>query len=50
MLLDLKAQRLTEVDAINGMVPQVAKAQGLTAPYNEVITALIKAKESEFQN
>ena len=50
MLLDLKAQRLTEVDAINGMVPQVAKAHGLTAPYNEVITALIKAKESEFQN
>ena len=48
MLLDLKAQRLTEVDAINGMVPQVAKAQGLNAPYNEVITALIKAKESEF--
>ena len=45
MLLDLKAQRLTEVDAINGMVPQVAKAQGLNAPYNEVITALIKAKE-----
>ena len=50
MLLDLKAQRLTEVDAINGMVPQVAKAHGLTAPYNDVITALIKAKESEFQN
>ncbi len=50
MLLDLKAQRLTEVDAINGMVPQVAKAHGLTAPYNEVITALIRAKESEFQN
>jgi len=50
MLLDLNAQRLTEVDAINGMVPQVAKAHGLTAPYNEVITALIKAKEAEFQN
>ncbi|HCK77110.1 MAG TPA: 2-dehydropantoate 2-reductase [Gammaproteobacteria bacterium] len=50
MLLDLKAQRLTEVDAINGMVAQVAKAHGLTAPYNEVITALIKTKESEFQN
>ena len=48
MLLDLKAQRLTEVDAINAMVPQVAKAQGLNAPYNEVITALIKAKEAEF--
>jgi len=26
----------------------VAKAQGLNAPYNEVITALIKTKESEF--
>jgi 2-dehydropantoate 2-reductase len=50
MLLDLKAERLTEVDAINGMVPVVAKEQGLDAPYNEAITAVIKTKESAFLN
>ena len=50
MLLDLKAKRLTEVDAINGMVPVIAKQQGLEAPYNEVITAMIKAKESAFSD
>ena len=48
MLLDLMAQRKTEVDAINGMVPETAKHLGLSAPYNEVITAIIMAKQSDF--
>jgi len=48
MLLDLQDQRVTEVDAINGMVPVVAEQVGLRAPYNEVVTAMIKAKESLF--
>ena len=46
MLLDLQDQRVTEVDAINGMVPVVAEQVGLRAPYNEAVTAMIKAKES----
>jgi len=50
MLLDLMAKRRTEIDAINGMVPVVAKEQGLDAPYNEAITAVIKTKESAFTN
>jgi 2-dehydropantoate 2-reductase len=50
MLLDLMAKRRTEIDAINGMVPVVAKEQGLDAPYNEAITAVIKTKESTFTN
>jgi 2-dehydropantoate 2-reductase len=48
MLLDLQDQRVTEVDAINGMVPVVAEQVGLSAPYNEAVTAMIKAKESLF--
>jgi 2-dehydropantoate 2-reductase len=48
MLLDLQDQRVTEVDAINGMVPIVAEQVGLSAPYNEAVTAMIKAKESLF--
>ena len=50
MLLDLMAKRRTEIDAINGMVPVVAKEQGLDAPYNEAIAAVIKTKESAFTN
>lgn len=50
MLLDLMAKRRTEIDAINGMVPVVAKEQGLDAPYNEAITAVIKTKESAVTN
>ena len=42
------AQRKTEVDAINGMVPETAKHLGLSAPYSEVITAIIMTKQSDF--
>jgi len=45
MLLDHVEGRASEIDAINGAIPLEARAIGLTAPYNEVITALVKAKE-----
>jgi 2-dehydropantoate 2-reductase len=45
MLLDLMAKRRSEVDAINGAIPPAAKAAGLGAPYNEVISGLVRAKE-----
>jgi 2-dehydropantoate 2-reductase len=45
MLLDLMAKRRSEVDAINGAIPPAAKALGLAAPYNEVISGLVRAKE-----
>jgi 2-dehydropantoate 2-reductase len=45
MLLDLMAKRRSEIDAINGAIPPAAKAAGLAAPYNEVISGLVRAKE-----
>ena len=48
MLQDHDARRRSEIDAINGMVPVVAGELGLGAPYNEVITAIVKAREDSF--
>ncbi len=45
MLLDHLAKRCSEIDAINGAIPPAAKAVGLAAPYNEVISGLVRAKE-----
>ena len=49
MLLDHLAKRPSEIDAINGMVPVVAREVGTTAPYNEVVTAIVRAKELTFR-
>ena len=45
MLLDHMAGRMSEIEAINGAIPPAAKAAGVAAPYNEVISALVRAKE-----
>ena len=45
MLLDHMAGRSSEIDAINGAIPPAANAVGLPAPYNEVISSLVRAKE-----
>jgi 2-dehydropantoate 2-reductase len=45
MLLDHMAGRMSEIDAINGAIPPAADAVGLTAPYNEAISALVRARE-----
>lgn len=45
MLLDHMAGRASEIDAINGAIPPAANAAGLSAPYNETISALVRAKE-----
>jgi 2-dehydropantoate 2-reductase len=45
MLLDHIAGRASEIDAINGAIPPAAKAIGLSAPYNEVVSALVRAEE-----
>lgn len=45
MLQDYLAKRPSEIDAINGMVPVVAREVGTEAPCNEVVTAIVKAKE-----
>jgi 2-dehydropantoate 2-reductase len=44
MLLDVLAGRPCEIDVINGAIPPAARAVGLTAPVNETVTALVKAK------
>jgi 2-dehydropantoate 2-reductase len=44
MLLDVLAGRPCEVAVINGAIPPAARAVGLTAPANEVVTALVRAK------
>ena len=48
VLQDHLAKRTSEIDAINGMVPIVATELGMQAPYNEVVTAIVKARENEF--
>ena len=45
MLQDYLAKRPSEIGAINGMVPVVAREVGTAAPWNEVVTAIVKAKE-----
>ncbi len=45
MLLDHMAGRMSEIEAINGAIPVQAKAVGIAAPYNEVISALVRARE-----
>jgi 2-dehydropantoate 2-reductase len=45
MLLDHLAGRASEIDAINGAIPPAARAVGVAAPYNEVISGLVRAKE-----
>ncbi len=49
MLLDHLAKRRSEIDAINGMVPVVAREFGIGAPVNEVIVSLVKALERDFR-
>jgi 2-dehydropantoate 2-reductase len=45
MLLDLLAGRRCEIDFINGAIPRLGRELGLETPYNESVTALVKARE-----
>jgi len=49
MLLDHLASQRSEIDAINGMVPVVAREVGTEAPYNEVISAVVRVREAGFE-
>ena len=44
MLLDVMAGRPCEIGVINGAIPPAAREVGLSAPVNEVVTALVRAK------
>lgn len=45
MLLDHMAGRMSEIEAINGAIPVAAQPLGVPAPYNTVISSLVRAKE-----
>jgi len=45
MLLDHMAGRMSEIDAINGAIPVAAHEVGAQAPFNTVVSALVRAKE-----
>ncbi len=47
MLLDYMAGRMSEIDAINGAIPPAAEAVGVPAPFNTVVSALVRAKEKK---
>jgi 2-dehydropantoate 2-reductase len=48
MRLDHMASRPSEIDAINAMVPVVAARHGLTAPFNQTLSAVVCAREAAF--
>lgn len=45
MLLDHMAGRASEIDAINGAIPRVGATLGVPTPTNDVVCALVRAKE-----
>jgi 2-dehydropantoate 2-reductase len=47
MLLDHMAKRMSEIDAINGAIPPAAQALNVAAPFNTVISALVRNKERQ---
>lgn len=47
LLQDIEAGRPSEIDFINGAVPREAAKQGMVAPVNQTLTALVKAIEAK---
>lgn len=48
MLLDHLARRRSEIDAINGMAPVLGKELGISTPYNQTLSAIVRDIESKF--
>lgn len=48
MLQDFEAERLSELDAINGAIPPLGRRFGIATPYNSTITETVRALESRF--
>ena len=49
MLLDHQARRISEIDAINGMVPVLGRDMGIPTPYNDTMSALVRRYEEAFR-
>ena len=45
MLQDIQAGRRTEIEALNGAISRYARSLGISTPYNDLLTDLIKFKE-----
>ena len=48
--LDHLAGKTSEIDAINGMVPVLGEQHGIPTPFNETLTAIVRARETAFQS
>lgn len=48
MLQDHEAGRVSELDAINGAIPPLGARQGIPTPYNNTVSAVIRAREAAF--
>jgi 2-dehydropantoate 2-reductase len=49
MLLDHMAHRVSEIEAINGMVPALGLELGIPTPYNSSMSAVVQRREEAFQ-
>ena len=49
MLLDHMAGRVSELDAINGIVPVMGRQMGIATPYNDTLTAIVRQREAAFE-
>ena len=48
MLLDHKAERRSELDAINGQVPKLGREIGIPTPFNDTLVAVLQQREAAF--
>ena len=48
MLLDHLARRVSEIDAINGMVPVLGREMGIPTPCNDILSAVVRRHEEVF--
>ena len=49
MLQDVEAKRLSEIDAINGMVVTLGEENGIETPFNLAVSTIVKAYEEEYK-
>jgi 2-dehydropantoate 2-reductase len=47
---DFDHRRKTEIDAINGAVVREAQPLGISVPFNQAVTDLVKAIEKSFKH
>ena len=48
MLLDHMTGRVSELDAINGIVPVLGREVGVATPFNDTLTAILRQREAQF--